>query len=67
MDHLDADDIRVDLSEFNADAEGYMRQASADRRVFVYHDGVDELFACFGGSLDTSPTTDDCELESVVG
>lgn len=61
------DDIRVALSEFNADAKRYMRQASSDRRVFVYHDGMERLFACFGGSLSTSPTTDDCELESLVG
>jgi hypothetical protein len=52
-------DIRVELSEFNTDSKRWMRQASAERRVFVFHDGTRELFACFGGSLNTSPTDDD--------
>jgi hypothetical protein len=60
-------DIRVELSVFNTDPELYMRKASTARRVFVYHDGWQGLFACFGGSLNTSPITDDCELESPVG
>jgi hypothetical protein len=52
-------DIRVALSEFDKDPERYMRLASIERRVFVYHDGWQSLFACFGGSLDASPTDDD--------
>lgn len=53
-------DIRVELSQFNTDRKRYMREASTDRRVFVYHDGTQQITAVFGGSLDTSPT-DDCE------
>jgi hypothetical protein len=53
-------DIRVELSKFNIDRVGYMREASTERRVLVYHDGTQQISAVFGGSLNTSPT-DDCE------
>lgn len=51
-------DVRVELSQFNADRRRYMLEASSERRVFVYHDGTQQISAVFGGSLDTSPVDD---------
>ena len=51
-------DIRVDLSKFNTDPQGYIRKATTERRVLVYHDGTQQISAAFGGSLDVSPLDD---------
>jgi hypothetical protein len=55
-------DVRVELSKFNTDRKRYMLEASTERRVFVYHDGTQQISAVFGGSLGTS-STDDVDVE----
>lgn len=50
--------MRVELSKFNTDRKRYMLEASTERRVFVYHDGTQQISAVFGGSLNTSPIDD---------
>lgn len=52
-------DLRVPLSEFDEDPQRYMRQASAARRVIVFHDDTQQISASFGGSLATSPTDEE--------
>jgi hypothetical protein len=54
--------IRVSLSEFDKDPKHWIRQASTERMVLVYHDGTERISCAFGGSLNTSPTGDDRSL-----
>lgn len=57
--HASRSDVRVELSRFNADPKRYMREASTERRVLVFHDGTQQISASFGGSLATSPTDEE--------
>ncbi len=57
--HSSTSDVRVELSRFDADPKRYMREASTERRVLVFHDGTQQISASFGGSLATSPDDDD--------